>query len=125
MSSRVILILVVGLLVLFGLVMLFSTSGPQGEKLAHNPYYFVQRQAAWLYAQFVTAKSVSLRKTLVGLTPIRRSDLDSPALLAEAPRLGGDEGLDIGPCRMTAAVTSRAISIWRADKRGAVWAVAA
>ena len=48
-----------------------------------------QRQAAWLYAQFVTAKSVSLRKTLVGLTPIRRSDLDSPALLAEAPRLGG------------------------------------
>lgn len=48
-----------------------------------------QRQAAWLYAQFVTAKSVSLRKTLVGLTPIRRSDLDSPALLSEAPRLGG------------------------------------
>ena len=48
MSSRVILILVVGLLVLFGLVMLFSTSGPQGEKLAQNPYYFVQRQAAWL-----------------------------------------------------------------------------
>ena len=34
-------------------------------------------------------QSVSLRKTLVGLTPIRRSDLDSLALLAEAPRLGG------------------------------------
>ncbi|HEX5841291.1 MAG TPA: ABC transporter substrate-binding protein [Pseudomonas sp.] len=48
-----------------------------------------QRQAAWLYAQFVVAKSVSLRKTLVGLTPIRRSDLDSPALLAAAPKLGG------------------------------------
>ena len=48
-----------------------------------------QRQAAWLYAQFVTSRSVSLRKTLVGLTPIRRSDLDSPALLAAAPRLGG------------------------------------
>ena len=48
-----------------------------------------QRQAAWLYAQFVTAKSVTLRKTLVGLTPIRRSDLDSSALLTEAPRLGG------------------------------------
>ncbi|MBB1518235.1 ABC transporter substrate-binding protein [Aquipseudomonas guryensis] len=55
--------------------------------LANTPLR--QRQAAWLYAQFVTAKSVSLRKTLVGLTPIRRSDLDSPALLAEAPRLGG------------------------------------
>lgn len=48
-----------------------------------------QRQAAWLYAQFVVSKSVSLRKTLVGLTPIRRSDLESPALLDAAPRLGG------------------------------------
>ncbi|MHA6495067.1 ABC transporter substrate-binding protein [Pseudomonas borbori] len=48
-----------------------------------------QRQAAWLYAQFVVSKSVSLRKTLVGLTPIRRSDLNAPALLAAAPRLGG------------------------------------
>ena len=48
-----------------------------------------QRQAAWLYAQFVVSKSVSLRKTLVGLTPIRRSDLNSPALLAAAPMLGG------------------------------------
>ncbi len=48
-----------------------------------------QRQAAWLYAQFVVSKSVSLRKTLVGLTPIRRSDIESPALLAAAPRLGG------------------------------------
>ena len=55
MSSRVILILVVGLLVLFGLVMLFSTSGPQGEKIAHNPYYFVQRQAAWLVLGLVAA----------------------------------------------------------------------
>lgn len=55
MSSRVILILVVGLLVLFGLVMLFSTSGPQGEKLAHNPYYFVQRQAVWLAIGLVAA----------------------------------------------------------------------
>jgi glycerol transport system substrate-binding protein len=48
-----------------------------------------QRQAAWLYAQFVVSKSVSLRKTLVGLTPIRHSDLQSPALLAAAPKLGG------------------------------------
>nr|WP_298173477.1 ABC transporter substrate-binding protein [uncultured Pseudomonas sp.] len=48
-----------------------------------------QRQAAWLYAQFVVSKSVSLRKTLVGLTPIRRSDIESPALFAAAPRLGG------------------------------------
>ena len=55
MSARVILILVVGVLVVFGLVMLFSTSGPQGEKIAGNPYYFVQRQAAWLVVGLVAA----------------------------------------------------------------------
>ncbi len=55
MSSRVILILVVGLLVLFGLVMLFSTSGPQGEKLFGNPYYFTQRQGVWLLVGLVAA----------------------------------------------------------------------
>ncbi|NKB99805.1 MAG: extracellular solute-binding protein [Pseudomonadales bacterium] len=50
----------------------------------------VERQkAAWLYAQFVTAKSVSLKKTLVGLTPIRNSDLNSQAMTDMAPRLGG------------------------------------
>ena len=48
MRSSAILILVVAILVLFGLVMLESTSGPQGEKLAGNPNYFVQRQLAWL-----------------------------------------------------------------------------
>ena len=48
-----------------------------------------QLKAAWLYAQFTVSKSVSLRKTLVGLTPIRRSDLDSPAMLEAAPHLGG------------------------------------
>ncbi len=46
-------------------------------------------KAAWLYAQFTVSKSVSLRKTLVGLTPIRQSDLDTPAMLEAAPRLGG------------------------------------
>ena len=48
-----------------------------------------RRQAAWLYAQFTTCKSVSLRKTLVGLTPIRDSDLRSEAMTEAAPRLGG------------------------------------
>jgi glycerol transport system substrate-binding protein len=48
-----------------------------------------RRKAAWLYAQFCTCRSVSLKKTLVGLTPIRRSDLDSAAMDAAAPRLGG------------------------------------
>lgn len=48
-----------------------------------------RRQAAWLYAQFVVAKTVSLKKTLVGLTPIRDSDLRSEAMTAAAPKLGG------------------------------------
>ncbi|EGV19942.1 ABC transporter substrate-binding protein [Thiocapsa marina] len=48
-----------------------------------------RRRAAWLYAQFCVCKTVSLKKTLVGLTPIRRSDLASEAMTAAAPRLGG------------------------------------
>jgi glycerol transport system substrate-binding protein len=48
-----------------------------------------RRQAAWLYAQFTTCKSVSLKKTLVGLTPIRESDLASSAMAEASPRLGG------------------------------------
>lgn len=48
-----------------------------------------RRQAAWLYAQFVVSKTVSLKKTLTGLTPIRASDLNSDAMTEAAPRLGG------------------------------------
>ncbi|NPC58400.1 ABC transporter substrate-binding protein [Caenimonas soli] len=45
--------------------------------------------AAWLYAQFITAKTTSLKKTLVGLTPIRESDIQSKAMTDMAPKLGG------------------------------------
>ena len=45
--------------------------------------------AAWLYAQFVTAKTTSLKKTLTGLTPIRESDIQSKAMTDAAPKLGG------------------------------------
>ncbi|WP_281915216.1 ABC transporter substrate-binding protein [Caldimonas thermodepolymerans] len=45
--------------------------------------------AAWLYAQFVTSKTVSLKKTIVGLTPIRESDIQSQAMTEMAPKLGG------------------------------------
>ena len=37
-----------------------------------------RRKAAWLYAQFVTSKSVSLKKSHVGLTFIRESDIWHP-----------------------------------------------
>ncbi len=48
-----------------------------------------RRKAAWLYAQFTVSKTVSLKKTLVGLTPIRESDINSPEMTAAAPKLGG------------------------------------
>ncbi len=47
------------------------------------------RLAAWLYAQFTVSKTVSLKKTLVGLTPIRESDINSSAMTKAAPKLGG------------------------------------
>jgi len=46
-------------------------------------------KAAWLYAQFCVAKTTSLKKTIVGLTPIRNSDVTSEAMAKIAPKLGG------------------------------------
>ena len=46
-------------------------------------------KAAWLYAQFVVSKSVSLKKTHVGLTPIRDSDIRHQSFTERAPKLGG------------------------------------
>lgn len=54
-----------------------------------NSTPIARRQAAWLYAQFTTCKTVSLKKTLVGLTPFRNSDLQSSAMTEAAPKLGG------------------------------------
>lgn len=46
-------------------------------------------KAAWLYAQFVTSKTVSLKKTHVGLTPFRDSDIRHESFTKRAPNLGG------------------------------------
>ncbi len=48
-----------------------------------------RRKAAWLFAQFTVSKTVSLKKTIVGLTPIRESDINSDAMTELAPKLGG------------------------------------
>ena len=48
-----------------------------------------RRKAAWLYAQFTVAKSVSLKKTHVGLTPIRDSDIRHESFTERASKLGG------------------------------------
>jgi glycerol transport system substrate-binding protein len=49
----------------------------------------LRMSAAWLYAQFVTSKTVSLRKSVVGLTFIRESDIKHPYLTKNADRYGG------------------------------------
>ena len=45
--------------------------------------------AAWLYAQFVTSKTVSLKKSIVGLTFIRDSDIRHDYFTRNAARYGG------------------------------------
>ena len=46
-------------------------------------------QAAWLYAQFVTSKTVDVKKSDVGLTFIRESTINSQHFTDRAPKLGG------------------------------------
>lgn len=46
-------------------------------------------QAAWLYAQFVTSKTVDVKKSHVGLTFIRESTIQHPSFTERAPKLGG------------------------------------
>lgn len=48
-----------------------------------------RRKAAWLYAQFTVAKTVSLKKSHVGLTIIRDSDINHASFTERAPKLGG------------------------------------
>ncbi len=46
-------------------------------------------KAAWLYAQFVTSKTVDVKKSHVGLTFIRKSTVDHQSFTDRAPNLGG------------------------------------
>lgn len=48
-----------------------------------------RRKAAWLFAQFCVCKTTSLKKTHVGLTPIRDSDINHESFTERAPKLGG------------------------------------
>ncbi len=48
-----------------------------------------RRKAAWLYAQFTVSKTVSLKKSHVGLTIIRDSDIRHESFTKRAPNLGG------------------------------------
>jgi len=46
-------------------------------------------KAAWLYAQFVTSKTVDTKKSQVGLTFIRNSTVNHESFTERAPKLGG------------------------------------
>jgi len=46
-------------------------------------------KAAWLYAQFVTSKTVDVKKSHVGLTFIRESTIQHESFTERAPKLGG------------------------------------
>ncbi len=46
-------------------------------------------KAAWLYAQFVTSKTVDVKKSHVGLTFIRESTIQDKSFTERAPQLGG------------------------------------
>ena len=48
-----------------------------------------RRKAAWLYAQFTISKTVTLKKFFEGLTPIRKSDINSEPVSKAAPKYGG------------------------------------
>jgi len=48
-----------------------------------------RRKAAWLYAQFVTSKTVDTKKSHVGLTFIRDSSVRHESFTERAPKLGG------------------------------------
>jgi glycerol transport system substrate-binding protein len=48
-----------------------------------------RRKAAWLYLQFIVSRTVSLKKSHVGLTFIRESDIWDKSFTERAPKLGG------------------------------------
>ncbi|RAI00509.1 ABC transporter substrate-binding protein [Acuticoccus sediminis] len=48
-----------------------------------------RRKAAWLYAQFVTSKTVDTEKSHVGLTFVRDSTVNHESFTERAPALGG------------------------------------
>src|ERR1700733_6516584 len=48
-----------------------------------------RRKAAWLYLQFIVAKTTSLKKSHVGLTFTRESDIWDKSFTERAPKLGG------------------------------------
>src|SRR5260221_13523607 len=64
-----------------------------------------RRKAAWLYLQFIISKTVSLKKSHVGLTFIRESDIWDKSFTERAPKLGGLIEFYRSPARVRGAPT--------------------
>ena len=130
MRPRAILILAVGVLVLFGLVMLISTSGTQGERLANNPYHFVQRQMAWLLVGLLAATvgaKVDYHRWMKWAWPILAATLVLLALVY-VPGIGlnvkGSHrwirlpmGLSFQPSELAKFAAINALALWFGTKR--------
>lgn len=130
MRASVILILVVALLVLFGLVMLESTSGPQAEKLTGNPYYFTQRQSAWLLigllAAVIGAKTdyhfwMKLAWPVLGVTLVLLALVYVPGL---GQKINGSRrwvrlfsGFTFQPSELAKFAAINALALWYGTKR--------
>ncbi len=130
MRASTILILVVAILVLFGMVMLFSTSGPQGEKLFGNPYHFTQRQAVWLLlglvAAFVAARVdyhrwMKMAWPLLGLTLVLLALVYVPGIgldINGSRRWIGIPGvLSFQPSELAKFVAINTMALWYGTKR--------
>jgi len=75
--------------------------------------------AAWLYAQFVTSKTTSLKKSVVGLTFIRDSDIRSAYFTKNANKYGGLIEFYRSPARV--AWTPTGINIPDYPKMSQLW----
>jgi glycerol transport system substrate-binding protein len=78
-----------------------------------------RRKAAWLFAQFTVSKTVSLKKSMVGLTIIRESDINSQAFTDRAPKLGGLVEFYRSPARV--AWTPTGINVPDYPKLAQLW----
>lgn len=69
-----------------------------------------RRAAAWLYAQFVTSKTVSLKKSIVGLTFVRESDIKHDYFTKNADKYGGLIEFYRSPARVAWSPTGTNVS---------------
>lgn len=130
MRASAVIIMVVGILVLFGLVMLESTSGPQGERLFGNPNHFTYRQLAWLAIGIVAAvvaartdyhRWMKLAWPMLGVTLILLALVYVPGI---GLKINGSyrwirlpRGHQFQPSELAKFVAINALAVWYGTKR--------